>query len=116
MTYKEISDLVEGIGLPFAYYEFPEGTDQAPPFICFFFQESTDLLADDKNYAKIRPLVIELYTDNKDFALEEQVETALNTAGLVYSRSETYIGSERMFQISYTTSVYVDDVATTTEE
>lgn len=116
MTYKEISDLVESIGLPFAYNEFPEGTDTAPPFVCFLIPDSVDFLADGKNYVRIRPLVIELYTDNKDFALEEQVETALNTAGLVYSRSETYIGSERMFQISYTTSVYVDDVATTTEE
>lgn len=116
MTYREISSLVESIGLPFAYNEFPEGTDTAPPFVCFLIPDSADFVADGTNYAKIRPLVIELYTDNKDFALEAQVEAALNGAGLVYSRSENYIGSERMYQISYTTSVYVDDVAITTEE
>lgn len=115
MTYTEISEMVESIGLPFAYNQFPEGTDTAPPFICFLIDGSSDFIADGMNYAKIRPLVIELYTDNKDFALEAQVEAALNAAGLVYSRSEEYIGSERMYQISYTTSVYVDDVALTEE-
>lgn len=117
MTYKEISDMIEGFELPFAYYEFPQ-TVEGPPFICFLFPDSDDLQADNTNYAKIRPLSIELYTDNKDFALEERIEAALNNAGLVFTRSEVYIGSERMFQVVYNTSVTIDDVATeeSTEE
>lgn len=110
MTYKQVSELIESFGLPYAYYEFPQ-TQEAPPFICFLFTDSDDLLADDTNYAKIRPLSIELYTDTKDFALESRIETALNEAGLVFTRSEVYIDSERMFQIVYNTSVTIDDVA-----
>lgn len=110
MTYKQISDMIEGFGLPFAYYEFPQ-TIEGPPFICFLFPDSDDLQADNTNYAKIRPLSIELYTDNKDFALEAQIEAALNGAGLVFTRSEVYIDSERMFQVVYNTSVTIDDVA-----
>ena len=108
MTYKQISDMIEGFGLPFAYYEFPE-TQEAPPFICFLFTDSDDLLADNTNYAKIRPLSIELYTDNKDFALEQRIETALNESGLVFTRSEIYIDSERMFQVTYNTSVTINE-------
>lgn len=108
MTYKQISDMIEGFGLPFAYYEFPE-TQEAPPFICFLFTDSDDLLADNTNYAKIRPLSIELYTDNKDFALEQRIETALNDAGLVFTRSEIYIDSERMFQVTYNTTVTINE-------
>ena len=108
MTYKQISDMIEGFGLPFAYYEFPE-TQEAPPFICFLFTDSDDLLADNTNYAKIRPLSIELYTDNKDFALEQRIETALNDAGLVFTRTEIYIDSERMFQVTYNTSVTINE-------
>lgn len=108
MTYKQISDMIEGFGLPFAYYEFPE-TQEAPPFICFLFPDSDDLLADNTNYAKIRPLSIELYTDNKDFALEQRIEAALNDAGLVFTRSEIYIDSERMFQVTYNTSVTINE-------
>ena len=110
MTYQEIATLIESIGVPFAYYAFEEGTAQAPPFICFYYSESNDLPADNTNYGKIEHLIIELYTDQKNFTLEKQVETALNTAGLVYTRDETYLSSERMFM-----EVFGADVCITEE-
>ncbi len=109
MTYKEINTMVEGIGIPYAYYQFPEGTDQPCPFICFYFPSSNDFAADNTNYQKIRPLVIELYTDNKDFALEDTVEAALNQGGLVFDRDESYIDSERMNMVTYTTEVIITE-------
>ena len=99
--------MVASIGVPYAYYQFPEGTAQPTPFVCFYFDNSDDLVADNTNYQRIRPLVIELYTDNKDFALEATVESVLNRAGLVYSRAESWIDSERMNMVSYTTSVVI---------
>lgn len=108
MTYKQIDDLVASIGLPYAYYQFTEETAEPCPFLCFYFEGSDDFAADNRNYQKIRPLTIELYTDDKDFALEAQIETALTAAGLVYSRSEVYIGSERMFQITYRMEVIIN--------
>lgn len=109
MTYKEVNLMVASIGKPYAYYQFPEGTDTAPPFICFYFDSSADLAADNTNYQRIRPLVIELYTDNKDFALEETVETTLNSNGLVYSREETYLDSEKMNMVTYTTEIVITE-------
>lgn len=107
MTYKEVATMVASIDVPYAYYQFPEGTAQPTPFVCFYFDNSDDLVADNTNYQRIRPLVIELYTDNKDFALEATVESVLNRAGLVYSRAESWIDSERMNMVSYTTSVVI---------
>ena len=109
MTYKEVSEMIAGIGLPYAYYQFPDGTEQSPPFICFLFSDSNDLAADNTNYQRIRTLVVELYTDNKDFTLENTVETALNQGGLVYTRYETYIASERMYMVAYTTEVIITE-------
>lgn len=109
MTYKELNLLIAGLGLPYAYNQFPHDTEQEPPFICFLLDDSSDdLMADDKNYQKIRRVSIELYTDQKDFAQEETIETALTNAGLSYVRSESYIESERMFQINYDTEVLID--------
>ena len=116
MTYAEVSNMVQSIGLPFAYYQFPEGTDQACPFVCFFFENSNDLAADNTNYQRIRPLSIELYTDNKDFELEETVETTLNSYGLVYSREETHLNSERMYMVTFRTEIVVTEPATTDTE
>jgi hypothetical protein len=116
MTYKEVATMIKGIGYPCAYYQFPEGTEQTCPFICFYFTRSNDLAADDTNYQKIRQLVVELYTDNKDFAKEETVENALNASGLVFSREESYIDSERMYMVTFITEVVVTDEVITTEE
>ena len=90
MTYKEIADMIKGIGVPFAYNQFAE-TGQEPPFICFMYSDRNDMLADDSNYQKIEQLTVELYTEQKDFTLEAAVEEALTDAGLVYSKNEIYI-------------------------
>lgn len=108
MKLSEIANMIKGIGVPYAYHHFPENTGQAPPFICFYYPESRDFVADDSNYRKINALTIELYTDNKDFALEEKVEEMLISNDLVYQRTEYYIDSERMYQITYTTEVLID--------
>lgn len=110
MTYQQINTLIAGIGIPYAYYSFEEGTAEAPPFLCFYYTENNDLAADNTNYQKIEHLIIELYTDTKDFELEKTVETALNAAGLVYTRDETYLSSERMFM-----EVFEADVCITEE-
>lgn len=107
MTYQQVATMVASIGVPYAYYQFPEGTAVAPPFVCFYFSGSNDLYADDKNYQHIRPLTIELYTDNKDFTLEATVEGVLASNGLTYARSESWIDSERMNMVAYTTDVII---------
>lgn len=116
MTYKEVATMVKNMGFPCAYYQFPEGTEQACPFICFYFTRSNDLAADNTNYQLIRQLAVELYTDNKDFEKEKTVEDALNANGLVYEREESYIDTERLYMVTFTTEVVITDEVITTEE
>lgn len=108
MTRKQVANMISGIGVPYEYYQFPEGTDQATPFICFYYPRSDDFIADDSNYTKIDQLVIELYTDNKDFALEETVESVLKNNNLVYVRDSSYLDDERMYMTVYQTGVIID--------
>ena len=109
MTHAEIATMIASIGVPYAYYQFPEGTGQAPPFICFFYSYSNDEVADNTNYQKIDHLVIELYTENKDFNMEKAVEGALSEAGLVYARQETYVDTERLFEVVFETDVIITE-------
>ena len=109
MTYKEVATMVSSIGLPYAYYEFPDGTEQEPPFVCFFYGDSDDMYADNSNFAAIRPVTIELYTANKDFTTESTVESVLSTNGLPYRKTETYIDTEHMFQISYDVEILITE-------
>lgn len=109
MTLAEVADMIESIGVPFAYHHFPENTGQQPPFICFYYPSSNDLLADNINYTKINDLTIELYTDNKDFTLEAQIESTLNANGLVYDRDEAFIESEQMYMVTFYTGVLINE-------
>lgn len=109
MTYKETAQMISSMGLPFAYYQFPEGTEQACPFVCFYFESSDDFKADNTNYQKIRPLTIELYTDNKDFSLENTIESVLEVNGFVYTREETYLSSEQMYMVTYMTEIIITE-------
>ena len=105
MTYQDISDIIASIGLQYAYYQFPEGTETEPPFICFYYSQRDDFHGDDSNYAKIETLNIELYTDNKDFDMEAKVEAALPWS---FSKTEAYIDSERLFETLYTMEVLIN--------
>lgn len=109
MTTQEVALLVGSIGLPFAYDHFSaEDAPGGPPFICFMYPSSSNFAADDGVYKHVKALAIELYTDAKDPALEARVEAALDAAGLFYDTSETWIESERMYEVVYTTEIDID--------
>jgi len=109
VTHTEISDMIKGIGLAYAYDHFEKEEAVDPPFICFLYPGRSDFHADGISYKKITELRIELYTDNKDFDLEEAVETALENADIGYSKlGPTYISSERMYVTTYEMSVMLD--------
>lgn len=107
MTYQEVKAMVQSIGIPYAYYQFTNATATPPPFVCWYFDGSNDEPADNTNWAKIRTLYIEIYTDAKDFALEKTVEDILAEHELFYEKSETYLGDERMMMETYQTQVVI---------
>ena len=111
MTFKEVAAMIAEIQIPYAYYQFPEGTGQATPFACFFYSENNDIKADDSNYQKIEHLIIEIYTDNKDFELEATVEGILASHEMVWSRYEEWIESERMLEVIYEMDVVITEAA-----
>lgn len=107
MTYAEINSMVASFGLPYAYYQFPDGTEQAPPFICFLY-DYDDIHADNSNYVGRVTLYVELYTDNKDINRESVIETGLTQAGFSFGKESVYIESERMWQTTYTMEVLIN--------
>lgn len=110
MTRQEIAAMVAEIGIPTAYYQFPEGTEQATPFACFFYAYSSDMAADNANYQSIDRLILELYSDEKDFALEAAVESVLRSHGMVWDKSEEHIDTEHMLEVVYEMDVVITEV------
>ena len=44
---------------------------------------------------------MELYTDIKDLSVEQRVEVVLDEHGIFYEKSETWIGSEKLYEVLY---------------
>ena len=109
MTYQEINTMIEGIGLPSTYYSFPIGEAPELPYIVFYYPNYDDLSADNINYQPIAQLNIELYTENKDFQTEKQVEQVLTSNGLFFSKSETYIEQEQMYEALYEIEIVITE-------
>lgn len=99
MTQEELYQALKSLGLPVAYGSF--ASPVAPPFITYQFAYSSDFMADGFNYAEISNFQIELYTDKKDLATEQKVQDKLKELGLPYSKIESWIDDEKLFQIIY---------------
>lgn len=94
-------EAVKAMGLPFAYDHFAEGEAPEPPFLCYLIPGSHNFCADGTVYLKISEVQIELYSDKKDVLLEKKVEAVLEQQGFFYDKLETWIESERLYEVLY---------------
>lgn len=99
---EELLQILQESQIPFAYHHFAEGESPEPPFICYLLPGSNNFSADGKVYYKINEVHIELYTDLKDLAVEQQLEEVLDEHEIFYNKSETWIESEKLYEVLYT--------------
>lgn len=99
MTLEKLKDILKTTGLPVTYREWPKGAAPPLPYICYLVAYSNNFAADGVVYEKIDHIQIELYTMLKDLEAEERVEQALSF--FVWEKTETYIDSEKCYQILY---------------
>lgn len=105
MTYEEINEMMQEIGLPFAYHHFAEGESPNPPFLLFLSPGEHTFSADNLMYHSFKQLDIELYTDEKSPETEERVEDILRQHYIFYNKSEVWIESEKLYEVLYETEV-----------
>lgn len=108
MTFKEIAEMIEDIGLPFTYYSWPENAAPPLPYIVYYYPGTQNFPADNSVYVVNQTLNIELYTRAKDFDLEDAVETVLAANQIVWDKTETYIDTEHMFEVLYEMEVIIN--------
>ncbi|RHT58649.1 hypothetical protein DW757_03380 [Clostridium sp. AM29-11AC] len=98
---ERLVSIIKEMGIPYAYDHFAEGEAPDPPFLCYLLPGSDNFSADGKVYHKISEVRLELYTDFKDLSSEQQVEMALDAAGIFYNKTETWIDSEKLYEVLY---------------
>lgn len=95
MTLAELKTILEAAGFPVAYSHFKKPV--SPPFIVYLAGPSANFHADNKVYKKSINVRIELYTDKKDLAAENKLESLLDENEIPYESDETFIESEQLF-------------------
>lgn len=93
--------LLNNLQIPFAYDHFAEGEAPSPPFICYLLPGSNNFAADGRVYHKFNQVHLELYTDLKDLSLEAKLESAFDNNDIFYNKSETWIDSEKLYEVLY---------------
>ena len=101
MTYEQIAEMMEEMGLPFAYHHYAEGESPEPPFLLFLSPGENPISADNVAYFSCKQLDIELYTDKKLPELEGQVEAVLAQHEIYYTKTELFIDSEELYEVLY---------------
>ena len=100
-----IGDMAEAISGQCNYYIWPENSAPNPPYILFYYPNRDDFLADDISYVVVTRLNIELYTAEKDFESESKIESILTDSGFVFTKDESYINDEKLYEVLYTMEV-----------
>lgn len=99
MTLQELFQELKSIGYPVAYGSFAKPTPL--PYLIYQFAYSNDFMADGHNYMEISNFQVELYTEYKDLEAEKKVQDKLKELKLPYMKIETYLESEKLYQVIY---------------
>ena len=65
MTYEQIAEMMEEMGLPFAYHHFAEGESPAPPFLLFLSPGENTFSADNSMYFSFKATPHNLHLQTK---------------------------------------------------
>ena len=101
MTYEEINEMMVETGFPFAYHHCAEGESPRPPFVLFLSPGEDTFSADNLMYHSFKQLDIELYTDEKSPEAEERLEEVLRLHNIYYTKTESWIESEKLYEVLY---------------
>ena len=104
MTPDQIEQMLEEVEVPFRYHHFTQKEMEDIPLpIMVWIEPGTDnFFADGQTYHKIKKLDIELYTANKDWAVEEKLESILDSYGNAWQQTASeWLESEKMWESLY---------------
>lgn len=101
-----LKKLLEPLGWPVKYRHWK--TEPSYPCLVYLFTNDSDFMADNQNYLDIRNYDIELYTTEKDFDAEAKLEQFLKENSFKFSKTESYIESEELYVVTYSTQLIGD--------
>lgn len=96
MTHDELLEILRPTGIPWAYHHWE--SKQEPPYGVYLDDGDDPFFADDSTYVFFLAVRLELYSLERDPALDQRVKDALDAAGLSYDVDYTWIESEGLYE------------------
>lgn len=93
---NQFQELLEKLEIPVAYNDFRNLKAGQPfkPYMAWYTTKTEPVGADNKVVFETYPVILELYTENKDFNLELKLKKLLNEAGIFYKTSDSSLEEE----------------------
>ena len=76
------------------------GTIQ-PPFMVWYYDETSEFYADGICYATVDSIVMELYGDEYDRSMEDKIEGVLKKYEIGYQKQREHIEDENLYETIY---------------
>lgn len=107
MSPESVNDYIkrklDAVGIPYGYRRFKGKEIPGIPYILYFFERERFSGTDARNRVCRSDVVIELYTAEKEFSLEEAIETQFSAHEI--EKSEDFDDADEVFRITYEFSV-----------
>lgn len=94
---------LDAVGVPYGYRRFKGKDIPAIPYILYFFERERFSGTDARNRVCRTDIVLELYTAEKEFSLEEAIEAQFSAHEI--EKSEDFDDADEVFRITYEFSV-----------
>ena len=103
MLQSDLKIILESTGLPVVYNSW----EKAPklPYIVFIQSGSSNILADNKVFFKVKNYDIELYSKSKDLESEKKLESVLDENDIYYESSGDIEIKEKFIEVIYSIEV-----------
>lgn len=102
IEHKELYDLLNTLNIPIAYDHFDSNKQVSIPFLVYREQQLSTFRADDITYHQFHNFEIELITEKKEIALEQQLEDLLTTNKIPYEKNdEVWDNDEKIYHNYY---------------
>lgn len=105
---ERLIEMLEAVGMPYAYDHFAEGESPSPPFICYLLPNSSNFSADGVAYSKKSAVRVELYTVSKDIPAEKKIEDILEKYDIFYNKTEVWIESEMLYESVFSFEIFME--------
>lgn len=99
MTYADLEQLLAPVGIPFTLHHWEK--PPVMPYGVYFDDYTENFEADNSAYAVFTHFNIELYTRQRDPALEARLEGILDKAELYWDKDSVYVDSLRAYKTTY---------------